>query len=761
MVANALAEGHTDERGFVELKTGPAYGLLVLVARGGQTTDPWLDAGESGGDEGEFAVIDLDRELISVLVDFFPGGPQPREAVITPFTTLATELGEHRLAHPLKEQTYMEAMGRAYDLLGVHLGGINLSNGPVPAADQPLLTLDTRARHALALHALSSLAWRIARASNVSSRSLHTLDLLGALLEDAGDDRARLDGIGQEGTVTVGICPAPEDCSMADDSCRVACALGPNTLRADLASALAFDFLPSTRNLTSLSIEDVRPLVEHLQASADRELFGGEPGAPLDSPDPIVEVRSSPVIDERKDTIAFGPGAEPLHTPGEGAEIDLGRTDICPTVGKHLHRLDHPGDNPLRWEVSVSDRSGWAGTGEIATSLEYRVRFRDPDAAQPGTCDAAAADPAWLTDWLEAAPIGSVAGGTVYEVVLLGDRVPELTTEPQGKFEIVFRGIDAIGQESIACRCWNHVPLPPPIEVSELVRATGAGSLDARNLHPGNNLAPLLNGVPVDQGAVLASFELRNGTDAGLYVSLAVEQPLTYYTKCWRRTNLPLSAEEEDLPCIIEDRCISNFPPDRQSTEVVDTGVIEDLIGDMRILDVTEQPPVQVLPCQGCAPTQYRVEPRSPSSQPRTYRVELLVTDLGALAPRSVGDRFEISEDVALESPVAEAVTITGVVYDDDAYICARNNILDPSLCDKAGIYHSYRAVTAADLIMAEMMTVHAAMSVTTSESLQALESVSVGLEAYEWNTYETELPNCNPNCEESVTCPIRPVEED
>src|SRR5690606_3604991 len=106
VVENALAEGHTDERGFVELETGPAYGLVVIVARGGHTTDPWLDAGESGdGDEPVApSVIDLDTELVAVLVGFFPGGPQPREVVISPFTTLAAKLGEHRLAHPLKEQ---------------------------------------------------------------------------------------------------------------------------------------------------------------------------------------------------------------------------------------------------------------------------------------------------------------------------------------------------------------------------------------------------------------------------------------------------------------------------------------------------------------------------------------------------------------------------------------------------------------------------------------------------------------------------------
>lgn len=63
------------------------------------------------------------------------------------------------------------------------------------------------------LRALPSLARRIARTSDISSRSFHTLDLLAALLEDAADDRARLDGEGPTGSITVGQCPTPEGCA--------------------------------------------------------------------------------------------------------------------------------------------------------------------------------------------------------------------------------------------------------------------------------------------------------------------------------------------------------------------------------------------------------------------------------------------------------------------------------------------------------------------------------------------------------------------
>ena len=119
--SNALAEGQTDAQGVVELRTGPAYGLISLMATGGVTRDPWLlpglppPDGDSGPDASPGAgdgTVPNHVELRSVLIDFLPG-PASREVAITPLTTLAVTLGERRLAHPFKEDTYREAMARA------------------------------------------------------------------------------------------------------------------------------------------------------------------------------------------------------------------------------------------------------------------------------------------------------------------------------------------------------------------------------------------------------------------------------------------------------------------------------------------------------------------------------------------------------------------------------------------------------------------------------------------------------------------------
>src|SRR5690606_25098997 len=134
---NALAAGHTDERGEVELPTGPAYGLLVLEAHGGWTRHPWADPVDPVTSDGgvpcpscvapseDDAGLDIPVtiDLRSVLVDFVPG-PEQDVVVISPLTTLATAIGERRMIHPFAEANYRAAMLRAFTMLGSHIGGI-------------------------------------------------------------------------------------------------------------------------------------------------------------------------------------------------------------------------------------------------------------------------------------------------------------------------------------------------------------------------------------------------------------------------------------------------------------------------------------------------------------------------------------------------------------------------------------------------------------------------------------------------------------
>src|SRR5690606_14226721 len=63
---------------------------------------------------------------------------------------------------------------------------------------------------------------------------------------------------------------------------------------------------------------------------------------------------------------------------------------------------------------------------------------------------------------------------------------------------------------------------------------TGPDSFrDGAGLEPDKILAPLLNGVPREQGKGIVEFEIRNGTREEVYVTLGYEQPLPEYTKSW------------------------------------------------------------------------------------------------------------------------------------------------------------------------------------------------------------------------------------
>lgn len=785
---NALARGRTDERGVAELPTGPAYGLLVLEARGGWTREPWIepdapasDAGVPctscdagvGGDppgmspgtpDGMPPAIPNEITLHSVLLDFVPG-PDSRDVVLSPLTTLAAILGEKGRTYPSGPDAYYMAMHRSYTLFGAHFGGpdlrpdarVDIARGPIPSADQPLTELDSAAMHLLALQGLAALAHRIAEASGLPSRRFHIMDLVAALLEDAGG--GFLDGTSTRGAIFVGACPVPDGCGDDAPGCRTICRLDANTLRADLASAVAFEFLPSPLNRTTLTLADVRPFIEHLRTGAEPELFAGAAIAELDGPAPLIEVDSSPVFDERQDAIAFGDDAVPLHTPGGAALVDLGQEGSCPIVGKHVHRLADPGANPLRWHVVVRDRAGWPAAGGWPVSLQYRVRQRD---AQSRSGDAGSAaggceignddtEQAWLTDWIAAEPMASVEDGVMYEITLLRDRVPQLATLPRAELEIVFRGRDALGKEVTACRCWNHELLPVPLEIGEITVATGTGSLSARSLHPGNNVAPLLNGVPLDQAPVLASFEIRNGTDETAYVSLAIEQPLVRYTKCWQGSNAQLSFEDNDDPgCVARGDCLADFPPDRQTLIAVDSGVIEHLFTGIRIQDLTTGSITTVELCAGCEVPEHIIEPRTASTSVRVYRVELLVSDLRALAPHSAAESPGWYVETALAPPFL--TPITGLTSAAILDVC-----LDEPAdgCTFIGAYQYYRSVTAAELTFDDRLAVHALTATLPRTSLQATAAVLRELESFTWSTSETILPTFFPAPQSPPACPI------
>jgi hypothetical protein len=651
-----IAEVRSDSRsGEFSFDIGTAHGTIEVQAIGGSTVSLAMAT-----------VIALDHELRAVLVDVEAGAV--RDVAVTPYSTIAAALGKQRRVQSGGD--YVEAMRRAYELMGNHLG-IDLGR-TLPADMRESVALDARGRYGVALAAWSGLAARIARESVATDRGYNSLDLLLALVADATGN-ASLDGRGPGGVqIRTGACVLDPACT----TCPTVCDLDSNTLRADLGAALVYEFIMTPANSSGLEPGDVLPIVEAWRSNGATELFGSGAIEPITGEPPAVLVGTSTIDNESADLIMFPEPATavPMHA-ASGIPIVLGPGETCEIVYKHVTRLDDPLDNPVRWVFSV------AGAGIVPDSGEYRVGIREQAGVR------------WLTGWVPAVQRASVTNGYEYEVILLRSTVPALGTE-QGTYEIEFRGRDGFGQTGTAGRCWQHAILPPRLWYSTASTPPGtvSRSLHSVNLHPGNNLAPLLNGVGVAEGKALMEIEIRNGTTEPAYVTFAFDQAVASYQKRWRDDYalLIVDAPPEDPACLGNGTCPDVEPP--AALIVDEQGTIVDLVNDLAIWDVIEGAYLQ--PCQGCSPGKYRLEPRLSLVTPRRYRVMLIATELGGLAPLLAQGDTEAGpfEDFVLD-PVLPLL-LTGVRYDRYEH-CTRQEM---GLCIESKIYRHYRALTAVSL---------------------------------------------------------------
>ncbi|HWN71408.1 MAG TPA: hypothetical protein VNM90_27405, partial [Haliangium sp.] len=242
-------------------------------------------------------------------------------------------------------------------------------------------------------------------------------------------------------------------------------------------------------------------------------------------------------------------------------------------------------------------------------------------------------------------------------------------------------------------------------------------------------------GVSLAEAPALASFLIRNGTDEPAYVRFSITQPLVHYTKCWRRSNAELSLQATDPQCIVTGGCISTFPPDRQSVVAVDSGIIEHLVTGLRVQDVTAQSNIAAAVCAGCDAPEHTIAPRLPSLDPRTYRVDLLISDLDALAPRTAVEPPGFYEETALAPPYL--TSITGLVAADLLQVCTRFN----GTCLETAMYQHYRLIAAAELTMGDPLSVHVTTAPLSRLPQQVTGSISTKLESFAWSTHEPVLP--------------------
>jgi hypothetical protein len=667
-----MGEATTNENGYFSTHVGQAFQGILIEAIGGTTFEPWAPD----------LAIPLELELRAVLTDYLPGPPGTvRTVVVSPLTTMAEALGRGRLARGDKEPTYDEAMVRAYGLLGAHFGGVNLTDTPLAPLSALAVGLGDDVRHALVIAGLSGLAQWMAEEAFASARAVNTLSLTKLLIRDASDPLARFDGLEDDGPIRVIACSRSPECEADPSACEpTVCDLDANTLRADLATALALYFLPADYNGTGLTFDDVDELIEAIRANEERELFGSVPPEPLGGEPPAVAVAMSMVDDEWTDIVMFSPAAVPSYTR-TGAVTVLDGNGPCEEqrVRKYVTRMDGPADNPLRWVFTVRDLRG---VGIQPAGGEYRVGLRGQTGIE------------WLTGWRKAVPLTTRDDGVDYEVVLLRSELPELTTE-RGIFEIEFRGKDALEQMTPVVRsCWEHVPLAAPLWVSPPMDVPADDGRSLYRVRLGDGLAPLLNGVPLSEGKGIMEFEIRNGTTEPVYLTLSVEQPAAQFTKSWQKTNASLRDDGRTSSCLQAGTCVADFPPELSTTLAIDqTGTIESVIAGLYIWDVVAGQPLA--PCIECDAGEYRLAPRGDESNPRIYRLMAMVSDLAPLAPQPTNEDWGPFADVVLDS-IWLPTAITGRRFEEFTY--CNMPIWGSGTCDDHTIYRHYLALSAVNL---------------------------------------------------------------
>ena len=331
----------------------------------------------------------------------------------------------------------------------------------------------------------------------------------------------------------------------------------------------------------------------------------------LDDGPPDIGFDDSTIIDERADTITFSPGP-PVHTHG-GPSTTLGGAS-CAAVYKHVTLMNDPTNNPLTFRFHATD----AGAGIAPASVAYRVR------RQGGA--------AWLLDWTTPETVTPVTSGWAYEATLLRADILALGTTA-GNYEIQIRGSDLAGESVTDTACWSYTPLGGPLKTENVTNGgsttPGTGLLGSFKLE-NNNLAPLINGVTVANGAGLMSFDVLNYNTEPVYFTVGWTQPSMSGTKSWRSSAFLSSVQAVNLNCFptgSEANCNSGWGTfETHDVNNVAASIANPVTG-ARVTD-SSNADQGVASCPGCASNRFQIAARVSASTPRRYRVTLVATDL-------------------------------------------------------------------------------------------------------------------------------------
>lgn len=679
-----LTQGVTDGDGWVLLHIGTAHHNLIVKTDGGETQELWSDE-----------QVSADVEMRTTLIDFAPG--THASVAVTPYTTIATALGERRYAMD-QSQGYSAAMLHAYQLIGEHLTGIDIISTIPPDMRSPKQRYSDNERYGLSLAGLHGLS-AVISGDVMTASAFNSLDLLEALAADISSPEALFDGSSSDGPIVFRSCFASATCAAElIEECMSLCELSASTLRRDLATGIIYNFLLTDYNTSNLTDTEAGPLIEHIRQNDEPELFGDAPVELFSYRPPHLQVGITHIQDESKYSVDFfdTEAATPFYTvkidPRE-LTVELGHPCIgmdAPYVRKYVTRLNSPSTNPLKWRFQV-----FGDSGAMINPHSGRYRVGKLVASSPEDAESSSEDEKveWLTDnqkdeshWLPATLIGPVGdGGYLYEVIVIRDIVPELATY-EGKYVIEFEGSDYYGQSAKQRRCWHHEILAPSLYVSEGRSMTDAAfpaspllppSIDDLTLlGPFNNMATYLNGVTFPEGLGLFWFEIKNGTDEPVFASVHLRHENLLFNSLWRTTNLLLDIEQVWQQACDPPWCFfgMDWPALLSSWILTPSTSVPSLVSGIRIWEVTEVFIREIQPCSNpvepgseesmqegqevCHDGEFRFEPYRPNLLPRRYIVLVMASKLPFFMQSEGTMHFE-------EVDLTPTQTVTGAVISE------------------------------------------------------------------------------------------------
>jgi hypothetical protein len=261
----------TDAAGAYACQSGKYFGIMLVTATGGHTTE-----------QGAALTLPAGSVLRAPLLDLQP--QQQRTIHLNPASDLIVALGTAR-ATAGQDADLVAAVTHAHALLRTHLDADPVT--VAPKSVEAATAFDEPARVALVLRGLGEYAHTAAVDQAVSVQAINTRALLDQLVKDAASAEARFDGNGTE-VLSVGpACQLPTGCTAEGPGCYASCSIHTSSLRGRLANA-AVAWLGTPANRTGLRAEDVLTWATALTNNTDDQLFGPEPPEDNDTLGPVI-----------------------------------------------------------------------------------------------------------------------------------------------------------------------------------------------------------------------------------------------------------------------------------------------------------------------------------------------------------------------------------------------------------------------------------------------------------------------------------------